>query len=72
MSFSLPLDKMTVSDKIAGMEQIWDDSCKHPESVPSPIWHKEVLAVRVEQIKEGKAEFISLDSAKERVRNKTK
>jgi putative addiction module component (TIGR02574 family) len=72
MSSSLPLDKMTVSDKIALMEQIWDDLCKEPESVPSPIWHKEVLAAREEQIKEGKAKFISLDSAKERIRNKTK
>jgi hypothetical protein len=35
----LPLDKMTTEDKLAVMEQLWEDLCRNPESVPSPSWH---------------------------------
>ena len=72
MDFSLPLDKMTKLDKIAIMEQIWNDLCQDPESVPSPNWHKDVLAAREERIKGGQAEFTTFQAAKERIRDQTK
>ena len=69
MNISLPLDKMTSSDKIAVMEKLWEDLCRDPESVPSPTWHKDVLEAREKEIKEGKAKFTSFDQAKERIRD---
>lgn len=72
MKFDLPLDRMTVADKIAVMERLWDDLCRHPEAVASPDWHEEVLSGRAERVKEGRAEFIPLDAAKDRIRKSTK
>ena len=72
MDISLPLDKMTNSDKIAIMEKIWDDLCRDPESITSPTWHKDVLATREIEVKEGRARFTSFDQAKERIRDQIK
>jgi putative addiction module component (TIGR02574 family) len=70
MDISLPLDKMTNSDKIAMMERIWDDLCRDPESIPSPTWHQDVLATREKALKEGKASFTSFNRVKERIRER--
>ena len=72
MDISLPLDKMTNLDKIVMMEKIWDDLCREPESIPSPAWHKDVLASREIEIKEGKASFSSFDRVKERITDQIK
>jgi putative addiction module component (TIGR02574 family) len=72
MDISLPLDKMTNSDKIAIMEKIWDDLCRDPESIPSPTWHQDVLAAREKEEKEGRASFTSFDRVKERIRDQIK
>ena len=72
MDISLPLDKMTNLDKIAVMEKLWDDLCRDPESIPSPIWHKEVLEAREKEINEGKAKFKAFDEAAERIRDQIK
>ena len=71
MGISLPLDKMTVSEKLAEMERLWDDLCRNPEDVPSPSWHGAVLAEREKQLAQGKMRFIGLDEAKERIRKAT-
>lgn len=47
MGFTLPLEKMSNSDKIAVMEEIWDDLRKDPDSVPSPEWRSEALRERI-------------------------
>lgn len=72
MDISLPLDKMTNSDKIAVMEKLWDDLCRDPESIPSPEWHKEVLEAREKTVNEGKEVFTAFDQAKARLRDLTK
>ena len=69
MNISLPLDKMTSSDKIAVMEKLWEELCRDPESIPSPTWHKDVLDAREKEINEGKAKFTSFDRAKKRIRD---
>ncbi len=40
MEIMLPLDKMTIEDKIRTMEIIRDDLCKNADSIKSPEWHK--------------------------------
>ncbi len=72
MDIPLPLEKMTNSDKIAMMEKIWDDLCRDPESIPSPTWHKDILAAREKEIKDGTASFTSFDRVKKRIRNQIK
>ncbi len=68
---ALPLDKMTVEEKLRAMESIWQSLSKQEENVPVPDWHKRVLDARQRQIDAGEATFISLEDMKERVRKRT-
>jgi putative addiction module component (TIGR02574 family) len=72
MDIGLPLDKMSTSDKLSIMEKLWDDLCKNPDSVPSPEWHKSILASREQDIKNGKATFSSINTVKTRIRDQIK
>lgn len=72
MNITIPLDKMTTEDKIRTMEELWDDLCKHADKVPSPSWHKDVLAQREEAVSEGKDNFNDWDIEKERIRQALK
>ena len=71
MGFSLPLNKMTVPEKLATMELLWEDLCRCPEDIPACPWHGKVLADREKSISEGKSTFSDLNKAKERIRNVT-
>jgi hypothetical protein len=72
MEMSLPLDEMTSLEKIAVMEKLWDALCKDPHVVPSPNWHKDVLAEREERISRGEAVFPDVEDAKNRIRDQVK
>jgi len=67
MELALNLDQMTVADKLAVMERLWEDLGRTPEAVPSPSLHGEVLSARETRISEGKAAFAPLDEVKERI-----
>jgi hypothetical protein len=70
MEISLPLEQMSIEEKIRAMETIWDDLCKKADSISSPVWHKHVLDEREEQIKNGDTEFMDWDNAKKHIRDK--
>lgn len=64
---TLPLSQMTRAAKLRVMEELWDDLCRSPEGVPSPAWHGEVLAARVDRVAKGEGEFRDWAVAKERL-----
>ena len=70
MSKSLPLKEMTLREKLAAMELLWEDLARCPEFVDSPTWHKDVLDERRQQVAEGKGEFTDWEIAKTEIRNK--
>jgi hypothetical protein len=72
MQTSLPLNKMTINEKLVIMNQIWEDLMRNPEDIPSPEWHNEVLAARSERVKSGKAKFKDFDTAKSELRSQFK
>ena len=72
MGISIPLEKMTVDEKIQAMETLWDDLCQKAGSLSSPDWHRQVLQEREAGIKERREEFISLEKAKELVLKSTR
>jgi len=45
MQISLPLNEMTMSEKLQTMEILWEDLSKHND-LSSPLWHKEILSKR--------------------------
>jgi len=67
---SLPLQEMTLQEKLAVMESIWEDLRSSPEAVPSPAWHKKILAGRRQRAKSGKSKFLDWETAKASIRNK--
>lgn len=70
MSTDLSLEKMTVAQKLALMERLWDDLSRRPENVPSPQWHGEVLAERIAAVREGRTDFLDWNEAKRRLRER--
>ncbi len=71
MRITLPLEQMSIEEKIQSMENIWSNLCKKADDLPSPSWHKDVLQERKESIKKGDEKFVDWDKAKEYIRNKT-
>ncbi len=51
MAVTLPLDTMSIEDKLQTMEFIWDDLCKKEDSISSPSWHEAILSERDEHVK---------------------
>jgi hypothetical protein len=61
---NLPLKEMSLQEKLAVMELLWEDLARSPESVESPTWHKDVLDERRQRIAEGNARFEDWEIAK--------
>jgi Putative addiction module component len=70
MSKILPLEEMTLQEKLAAMELLWDDLGRCPESVESPTWHKDILDERHQKVAEAEAHFVDWESAKTEIRKK--
>jgi hypothetical protein len=70
MANTIPLEKMSVEEKLQAMESLWDDLCSKAAGVTSPAWHKDVLAERDVAQKRGDDEFEDWDAAKRNIRNK--
>jgi hypothetical protein len=65
---TLALDEMTLHDKLAVMEALWENLSRVPEAVESPAWHKEVLEQRQNRVAEGQAGYTSWETAKADIR----
>ncbi len=63
MSMELPLDRMTLADKLEAMEMLWADISRQPAELPSPDWHQEILDERRRLVTEGKLKFLDWDTA---------
>jgi len=70
MSFNLPLNEMSLQEKLAAMESLWEDLSRTPDAIESPTWHKEVLEERLKRLADGKTQFIDWETAKEALRKK--
>jgi hypothetical protein len=65
---ALPLDRMTIGEKLMTMEVLWDDLCHNEEQIPVQDWHKQILDERQHQIDSGDARFVDWEEAKARIR----
>ena len=64
MSITLPIDKMSTTDRIQAMEDLWDALTHENKEIESPAWHEEVLCSRRKKIKSGKAKFLTIEDLK--------
>ena len=53
MPFNLPLKEMTLHEKLAAMESLWEDLARTPETIESPAWHKDILDERQKRLATG-------------------
>ena len=70
VSMNLPLKDMTIEEKLAAMELLWDDLARSPEAVESPNWHKDILDERRQMVADGKTQFTDWNAAKTEIRKK--
>lgn len=70
MEAVLPLDRMTVAEKLRAMEMLWADLSRNETQIESPAWHKKILTKRLAKIESGKAEFLTLARVKKRLLKK--
>ena len=69
---TLPLENLSLSDKLLLMERLWDDLSRKPSELASPDWHGDVLAERLAAVQQGKTSFVDWTTAKERLRDRLK
>lgn len=67
MPIELPLNTMSVEEKVQLLEQVWDNLCRQSGDVRSPEWHAEILHERQRQIKNGTMAVSPWSEAKERL-----
>jgi putative addiction module component (TIGR02574 family) len=67
----LPLNEMSVEEKLQTMEALWQSLSSDPAAVESPPWHEEELAEREGKIESGEANFVEWEKAKADIRRRT-
>jgi len=69
MTISLPLEKMTIEEKLRVMESIWEDLCQHANELEPPEWHGKVLDALERAIEQGEETFEDWETAKRHIRD---
>ena len=67
----LPLNEMSVEEKLETMEAIWASLSANPEAIEAPAWHEEELRVREARVASDEAKFVDWEKAKEEIRRQT-
>jgi len=67
MPIELPLNTMSVEEKVQLLEQVWDNLCRQSGNVRSPEWHAGILNERKKQIVIGTMAVSPCTEAKERL-----
>ncbi len=72
MTVELPVEQMSVAEKLHAMEMLWENLCRDEKNIPVPQWHKDLLDERERLIGAGKARFEDWETAKARITNKVR
>jgi putative addiction module component (TIGR02574 family) len=64
----IPIEKMSLAEKLQLMERLWDDLARHPHDLPSSGCHGDVLAERMKAVQEGRTGFEDWEAAKKRLK----
>ena len=72
MKTVLDIGRLTRTEKLRAMEELWEDLARSADEYPSPDWHGAVLREREAALKTGKDEFVPWEDAKRILRERTK
>jgi hypothetical protein len=70
MPVILPLNEMSLPEKLELMEALWSDLSRNSKALESPEWHREILEARERGIASGEARFTDWEQAKTDIRNR--
>jgi len=70
MNIELPLNEMSVADKLRAMETIWADLSRAFPDETIPRWHADVLAARESRLAAGQEKVLDWDEAKRELRRR--
>lgn len=70
MPIEVPIQQMSLPQKLELMETLWDNLCREPEKVPSPEWHKDALTERRQRLKSGQEVVSDWEAAKQDIRRR--
>lgn len=66
----LPLEKMSVAEKLEVIDAVWEDLRKNDSSIPVPEWHKLILESRRRAFERGEIGYTDWDDAKDEIRHR--
>ena len=66
----LPIETLSVAEKLLLMERLWEDLSRRPSDVPVPDWHGEILSERQAAVHEGRTSFVEWETARNRLRER--
>ena len=72
MSANLPLNEMSLEEKLQAMEALWEDLSREPNHIQSPSWHEDVLKETERRVESGETTFSDWEKAKVSVRDRLK
>lgn len=61
---TIEIKRMSIIERLRMMEAIWDSLLYDEAEIESPEWHQDILAERKKKIKNGEAEFVSINELK--------
>lgn len=67
----LPLNEMSVEEKLQTMELLWENLSVDPAAIESPAWHEEELRDRERKIASGETKFIDWEETKADIRRRS-
>lgn len=67
MHAPIPLQDMSIEEKLHTMELLWDDLSQRAGADLSPAWHGEELAAREKAVSTGAESIEDWEAAKERI-----
>ena len=72
MPVNLPLDEMSVEEKLQLLEAVWADLSRAADEIESPSWHNDVLEQTEMRVQSGAATFSDWQKAKGSIRDRLK
>ena len=63
------IEKMSVTERLQAIDQLWDSLTRDGDEIPSPDWHQDVLADRKARALRGEAKFLTLAQLRSRLRS---
>lgn len=69
-SIVLPLESMSVAEKLEVIDRVWADLRKNPSEIPVPDWHREILASRRKAFERGEIGYTDWETAKKEIRDR--